>query len=102
MILGIRIITKHDASELIDFLNSKGFGTTSVEAQGAKEQVHLIFTIVKRTNIDEVLGIIKKYNPNAFYSIEDVRFVNQGVFPDKRVLLTRDRSMAFRRWRKGI
>ncbi|MDY7029899.1 MAG: hypothetical protein SVR04_16530, partial [Spirochaetota bacterium] len=28
--------------------------------------------------------IIQIYNPKAFYSVEDVRFVNEGVFPTKR------------------
>jgi hypothetical protein len=28
-----------------------------------------------------VVGIIKEFNPHAFYSVEDVRTASEGVFP---------------------
>lgn len=72
----IRIITKHDASELINYLQENDFGVTVVPADGSTGPVHIIFTVIKRSKIDQVVGIIKGYNPNAFYSIEDVRYVS--------------------------
>lgn len=30
-----------------------------------------------------VRQVIRDHNPNAFYSIEDIRVANQGVFPKK-------------------
>jgi len=41
--------------------------------------VDIIFTIVKRKSIEQVVGIINQFNPNAFYTIEDVRSVNEGI-----------------------
>ena len=35
-----------------------------------------IFTIVRRKALPEVIEMIRSYNPNAFYAIEDVRFAN--------------------------
>ena len=76
----IRIITQKDALELIELLKNIGYGITHVDAQGAQGQVKIIFTIVKRKNIDHVLEIISSNNPQAFYTIEDVRSVREGVF----------------------
>jgi uncharacterized protein YebE (UPF0316 family) len=100
-ILNIRIITRHDASELIYFLNEKGYGTTSVKAKGSKENVHIIYTIVQRNHLKEVIEIIRKFNPKAFYSIEDIRFVNEGIFPIGRPVHKLDNGVPFKRWRRG-
>ncbi len=75
----IRIITKKDASELISVLRKQGFGVTSLEAEGSQGKVGIIYSIVNRKNIAETVQIIKQYNPNAFYTIEDIRFVSQQV-----------------------
>ena len=73
----IRIITQKEASELVNVLWSQGYGVTSVDARGESGPVNLIFSITKRKNLDKIIAIIKEYNPNAFYTIEDMRYVNQ-------------------------
>jgi len=61
----IRVITMKEADELVRVLRKAGYGVTSVDALGEFGPVKLIFSI------------IKKYNPKAFYTIEDMRYVNQ-------------------------
>lgn len=80
-ILSIRIITRKDVSELINLLKSANYGVTSVDAQGATGPVHVIYTIVKRGDGQKVVGIINKFNPKAFYLVEDVRSAREGIFP---------------------
>lgn len=75
----IRIITRREAEELVRFLRASGYGVTSVSAQGEAGPVKLIFSIVRRKKLPEVIAIIKRFNPNAFYTIEDVRFVTAGA-----------------------
>jgi len=82
--LVVRIITKKDASDLIESLKSRNYGITIVDAQGATGSVKLIFTVIKRVDIDEVVGMIKHFNPKAFYSIEEVRGASEGVFPSHK------------------
>lgn len=77
----IRIITQKDTSELIELLKGDGYGVTYVAAQGAMGPVQIIFTIVKRKAISRVLKMIRKCNPQAFYTIEDVRSVRKGFSP---------------------
>ncbi|HOO46150.1 MAG TPA: DUF2179 domain-containing protein [Deltaproteobacteria bacterium] len=77
----IRIITKVEADELVHFLKTAGYGITAIDATGVTGPVKVVFSIVERQDIDSFVAIIKKFNPNAFYSIEDVRFVSESVFP---------------------
>ncbi len=77
----IRIITSQDATQLIKKLRDSGYGVTNIPAHGSKGIVQLIFTVVKRGNLEEIEEMIRSFNPHAFYSIEDVRYVSEGVFP---------------------
>ncbi len=79
----VRVITATDASKLIDFLKEANFGVTTLEAQGTSGHVHLIYTVIKRSNLPLVVKHIKDFNPKAFYSVEDIRYVSEGVFPQK-------------------
>ncbi|TXK26305.1 DUF2179 domain-containing protein [Pontibacter qinzhouensis] len=77
----VRIITVEQATKLIDRLRGRGYRLTCVDARGSKGKVNLLFMIVKRKKLDEVIGIIRDYNPNAFYSVEDVRSVSEVDVP---------------------
>ncbi len=79
----IRIITRQEADTLVSFLRSTGYGLTVVDGEGATGPVKIIFIIIERKAIESVVEMIKKYNPNAFYSIEDVRFVSGAVTPNR-------------------
>jgi uncharacterized protein YebE (UPF0316 family) len=72
----VRVITVEAADNLIKRLAGQGYRLTSVDARGTRGKVNLLFMIVKRKKLDDVLGIIRNYNPQAFYSIEDVRSVS--------------------------
>ena len=82
--LVVRIITRKDASDLIASMKSKNYGITIVDAQGATGSVKLIFTVIKREDVDEVVGMIKHFNPRAFFSMEEVRVASEGVFPSHK------------------
>lgn len=83
--VNIRIVTKQSGEELAKVLTEKNYGITRMNAQGAKGEVSIIFCITKRKAISKVVEIIKNYNPKAFYTIEDVRFVNLSYLPKKRL-----------------
>jgi len=72
----IRVVTSKDSSLLINDLRTSGYGATIVDAEGKNGKVHILFLIVKRSNIPDVISRINIFNPKAFYTIEDVRSVN--------------------------
>jgi uncharacterized membrane-anchored protein YitT (DUF2179 family) len=57
---------------------------TNIDGEGASGKVKMVFTIIKRQDLPHVVGIIRQFNPNAFYSIDEVKSVAEGVFPDNQ------------------
>ena len=96
----LRIITQKDASELIKVLREMGFGITEVDAIGKGKKVHVIYSIIKRHDVSVVVEKINNFNPKAFYTIEDIREVSQGVFPAHSIETSHGISRVWR-WRKG-
>ncbi len=80
----VRIITRKDANGLIEALKSRDYGITILDAYGATGGVKIIFTVIKRKDVDDVVNMIKNFHPKAFYSIEEVRTASEGVFPPRK------------------
>jgi len=98
----IRVVTQMDATELIAHLRSQGFGMTSVEAEGKSGRVHVIFSIIRRCDFEKMTEIIRKFNPKAFYTLEDINFVSKGTYPYPKALHFKKPQLGpFRFWRKG-
>lgn len=85
----IRVITKLDAKNLITELRRLGYGVTVADAEGNKGKVKIVFTLVKRSDIPEIIKLIKRFNPKAFYSIEDVRAAAEGNFPHQNTVFSK-------------
>jgi len=88
----IRTITRRESDELVAFLRSSGYGITVIDAEGMTGPVKVIFTVTERSDIRHIVETIKKYNPNSFYSVEDIRFVSEAVTPHR---LPASRKWAF-------
>jgi uncharacterized protein YebE (UPF0316 family) len=73
----VRVITRREATDLIEYLRSTKFGFTYVEGEGKRENVKLIFSVVQRQDLPELIGIINQFNPKAFYTVETVRYASQ-------------------------
>ena len=97
----IMVFANERGTELVQILNSNGFGATSVEAHGAKEKVHLVYSIVHRNELKRVLELIDSFNPKAFFTIEDVKSVNEGIFNPRRQTTIFPFANILREWRKG-
>ena len=80
----VRIITNQDPAGLVTALYEANMGVTILDGQGVKGPVKVIFTTLKRKDVLFVDELIQKYTPNAFYTIEDIRNSNMGVFPEKK------------------
>jgi len=84
-LVSVRIITKKDPGELIQYLRSPNYGVTSLDDKGETGKVKMVFTIIKRQDLPHVVEIIKQFHPNAFYSVDDVKSVGEGIFPENRL-----------------
>ena len=97
----MRVVTKKDASQLVELLKSADYGVTSVDGHGTTGQVKVVFTIVPKKEVKRVTDLIKKFNPKAFYSVEEVGFVEKGIFPAKKTWVDFGSFKLFRPFRKG-
>jgi len=94
----VRVISAKGGSILIKNLNERNFGATMVEGEGSTGPVKLIYIIIDRKKLDDVINVIQEFNPKSFFSIEDVRRVSSGIFPAKTPV---SHLSVFRRWRRG-
>jgi uncharacterized protein YebE (UPF0316 family) len=98
----LQIVTQKDATALIEHLLGKGYGLTYIDAHGNKGEVKIIYMITKRQLIPEITKEIERFNPRAFYTLEDVQFVNAGIFPSELSHRSSDfKKSVGRLWRKG-
>ncbi|MFX1394663.1 MAG: DUF2179 domain-containing protein [Promethearchaeota archaeon] len=79
--LSLRLILSDNPEKLIKSLKDRGYGLTSIIAEGSKGDVNLLILVIKRKNKLKVLNIIRELAPNAFISIEQVQSVKGGIFP---------------------
>ncbi|MDR1007506.1 MAG: DUF2179 domain-containing protein [Campylobacteraceae bacterium] len=77
----VRIITKKDSHALAAKLRGSGYSVTILDAEGNTGAVNVVFTVIKRADVQKILPIILHYNPNAVYSIEDIRYVSEHGLP---------------------
>ena len=97
----VRFITRHDATKLISVLRKEGYAITVSNAEGPKGQVNVVYMVVERHDLPYVVKLIKKYNPQALYSIEDVRYVSEKVSPHRKNWMERHNLDFHRMLRKG-
>ena len=71
--LAVQFITGKDPTGLLTHFRANGYGATTIEAQGISGPVKIIFVIMRRKLLDRALDIIKKFDPDVFYTIGDVR-----------------------------
>jgi len=81
----LRIVTTDESNEeIVSFMQSENYGITTLDATGSRGSVKMILSLVNRTDVPRITQHIQATNPHAFFSIEDVRYVNQGVFRPKK------------------
>jgi hypothetical protein len=80
----LRIITTEESEEQItSSLAQENSGATSLDAQGSRGSVKMVVSLVHRADVPRITEFIRTVNSRAFFSIEDVRYVNEGVFRPK-------------------
>lgn len=79
--VAVRVICRSEAEALTAALRQQGFGVTRVEGQGRDGPVAVLYIVVKRRRLQQVLETIWKHNPKAFYSVKEVRTGGGGTHP---------------------
>lgn len=97
----LRVITRKSAIDLIEHFRNEGYRMTVVDAEGLKGPVQILFTIARRKQVPELLSITRRYNPDAIYSVEDVRSLSANAVEPVMAPVPRNGRRLFRFYRKG-
>ena len=68
----VRVITARDAQRLVELLRDAGCGVTRIGAHGLQGPVDIVFTVIRRRRLAEVLAVVKRFDAEAFYSIDEL------------------------------
>lgn len=79
--LVVRAILPSHVQDVPKALAAKGYGFTRVDGHGSQGPVQLIYTVVQRKNLPDVAEVILSAYPNAFFTVEELRSAEHGVFP---------------------
>lgn len=80
----VRVMSLHGGVELADALRRKGFGVTEFAGQGREGTVEMMYTVVRRRDLEDVLHEVDRWDPGAFVSIEEPRRIRRGWLYPKR------------------
>lgn len=73
----IRVIPRTNSVSLIEYLKGLDYHVTAVDTSSADGNVKMIFSVIKRKDLQKVIDIVNRFNPDAFLSIEDVKVIGE-------------------------
>ncbi|RJP50962.1 MAG: DUF2179 domain-containing protein [Anaerolineaceae bacterium] len=74
------IVPEEISGALAKALKEKGLGVTSVSGMGSHGPVKLIYTVVMRKELTMAANAIRSVHPNAFFTVEELRSAEHGIF----------------------
>lgn len=76
----LQIITNKDAEQLVKYLRDNDFGVTSINAEGARGPVKVIYSVVRRKDLNKIIQIVNEFNPNAFIQLLRLEVLTREYF----------------------
>lgn len=69
----VRVISKQDTSELIDWLINSGYRYNTMEAADHEGNANILFTVVPRSKLEAFLKAVRFLQSDAYYTVESVK-----------------------------
>jgi uncharacterized protein YebE (UPF0316 family) len=80
----IRIISKHIPQELLNFLVRNQYHYSMVDANDQSGNTQILFTVCKRSNLHYFLNNLESIDPQALYTIENVKQVSREFIKENK------------------
>jgi len=100
--LVIRLFVTEGADEIMKKIIDAGFGITSIKGKGATNEVTILFSVIKRKDLDSFLSIINESDKKIFYSVETAREAHLGIYPNTDAGISSQRTDILRRLTQGF
>lgn len=72
----IQVITKGEASSLVEVLRHMKLRLASVKAEGNDGPINILYITTRRKDLSSIFKIIKFHNPKAFVTVEELTIAN--------------------------
>ena len=77
----VKIITHRANDVLVRKLRDLSFGVTRIVGEGKDGKVYILFSVVRRKDLDRFVGVVNQYAPRAFVAVEEAREIWRGYMP---------------------
>lgn len=74
----VRAISRGSQRALAGELRDRGFGVTELTGRGRQGRVGLLYTVVRRRDVRDVIAQIEAADPDAFVSVQNEAAVRRG------------------------
>ncbi|MEX0967431.1 MAG: DUF2179 domain-containing protein [Bacteroidia bacterium] len=75
----IRIITPETSSPLAGDLKKLGLRVNVIDGMGNEGKISILFSVVKRRNLPQIIALLRQEHPHVFYTLEDLQEVSDPV-----------------------
>lgn len=80
----IRIISRHGGVEVAEALRELGYGVTEFAGHGREGLVEVVYTVVRRRQIPQIMAQVQRWDPEAFVTVETPQQIHRGMMFQKR------------------
>lgn len=81
----IQIVSRDEGEAVANALRDRGFGVTELAGYGREGKVEVLWSVVKRRQIQKVVGVVEGLDDDAFISVEEPRAIRRGwMFPTRK------------------
>lgn len=81
--LVIRLFVIKSEEDIRTKIIDAGFGVTSIEGKGSAGKVTILYSVIKRRDLEKYLSIVNEGNQEIFYSVETARAAHLGIYPSQ-------------------
>jgi len=81
--LVVRLFVISSEDDIRAKIINAGFGVTAIEGKGSAGKVTILFSVIKRKDLERYISIVNEGNPKIFYSVETARAAHLGIYPKK-------------------
>jgi uncharacterized protein YebE (UPF0316 family) len=78
--LCVQAIICGEIDNLVRSITEAGYGITVFDAHGVSGPVKVIYMVIKRKELDDVVQRMRASHPRVFYTVEEARMTSEGVF----------------------
>src|ERR671917_2308903 len=74
----VRVVSRDGGVEIAGALRERGYGVTEIGGQGRDGRVEILNSVVQRQDLADVIRIVDRWDPGAFVTVEEPKFLRGG------------------------